>query len=176
MHLSVTKFRKEIDARLTFRYGERRTVEFAKPIRQWLETLRVGDQRLHLFLTAERLKVLQYTRDRGRKRRASTGSRTVRHTAEIKRAWTEWSSTAACKRGAGGRDYSQVTTTSRTIVPRFRRSRRMPTRTATASWKGGLKGGTGSFKGQTGLGGSYSFGSRFENASGSNPEELLAAA
>jgi osmotically inducible protein OsmC len=52
----------------------------------------------------------------------------------------------------------------------------MPTRTASASWKGGLKGGTGSFKGQTGLGGSYSFGSRFENASGSNPEELLAAA
>jgi osmotically inducible protein OsmC len=39
-----------------------------------------------------------------------------------------------------------------------------------------LKGGTGSFKGQTGLAGSYSFGSRFENAAGSNPEELLAAA
>ena len=52
----------------------------------------------------------------------------------------------------------------------------MPTRNATAQWKGGLKGGSGSFKGQTGLGGSYSFGSRFENASGSNPEELLAAA
>jgi osmotically inducible protein OsmC len=52
----------------------------------------------------------------------------------------------------------------------------MPTRTATAQWLGGLKGGKGSFKGQTGLGGSYSFGSRFENASGSNPEELLAAA
>src|SRR5437588_2001995 len=52
----------------------------------------------------------------------------------------------------------------------------MPTRTASATWKGGLKGGTGSFKGQTGLAGSYSFGSRFENASGSNPEELLAAA
>jgi osmotically inducible protein OsmC len=52
----------------------------------------------------------------------------------------------------------------------------MPTRTATAQWKGGLKGGTGSFKGQTGLGGSYSFGSRFQDAVGSNPEELLAAA
>ena len=52
----------------------------------------------------------------------------------------------------------------------------MPTRTANATWKGGLKGGTGSFKGPTGLSGSYSFGSRFENASGSNPEELLAAA
>lgn len=52
----------------------------------------------------------------------------------------------------------------------------MPTRTASATWKGGLKGGNGSFSAETGLGGSYSFGSRFENASGSNPEELLAAA
>lgn len=52
----------------------------------------------------------------------------------------------------------------------------MPTRSASAQWQGGLKGGTGSFKGQTGLGGSYSFGSRFQEASGSNPEELLAAA
>ena len=52
----------------------------------------------------------------------------------------------------------------------------MATRTASATWKGGLRGGTGSFKGQTGLSGSYSFGSRFENAQGSNPEELLAAA
>ena len=52
----------------------------------------------------------------------------------------------------------------------------MPTRTAQATWKGGLKGGTGSYKGATALGGSYSFGSRFESASGSNPEELLAAA
>jgi len=52
----------------------------------------------------------------------------------------------------------------------------MPTRTASASWKGGLRGGNGSFKGQTGLAGTYNFGSRFENAAGSNPEELLAAA
>ena len=52
----------------------------------------------------------------------------------------------------------------------------MPTRNASAQWKGGLKSGSGSFKGQTGLGGSYSFGSRFENGAGSNPEELLAAA
>lgn len=52
----------------------------------------------------------------------------------------------------------------------------MPTRRASAVWNGGLKGGNGSFKGETGLGGSYSFGSRFENAKGSNPEELLAAA
>ena len=52
----------------------------------------------------------------------------------------------------------------------------MPTRTATAQWQGGLKGGAGSFKGQTGLGGTYNFGSRFMDAAGSNPEELLAAA
>lgn len=51
----------------------------------------------------------------------------------------------------------------------------MPTRNASATWKGGLKG-TGSFEGQTGLAGQYNFSSRFENGTGSNPEELLAAA
>ena len=53
----------------------------------------------------------------------------------------------------------------------------MPTRKANAKWEGGLKTGTGSFKGESGaIDGTYSFGSRFENAKGSNPEELLAAA
>ena len=52
----------------------------------------------------------------------------------------------------------------------------MPTRKATAVWEGGLRGGRGSYRGQTDLGGKYSFGSRFETAPGSNPEELLAAA
>src|SRR6185503_3675349 len=52
----------------------------------------------------------------------------------------------------------------------------MPTRKASAVWNGGLKGGNGSFRGESGLSGAYSFGSRFENAKGSNPEELLAAA
>ena len=52
----------------------------------------------------------------------------------------------------------------------------MPTRKASATWNNGLKGGNGSFRGETGLSGNYTFGSRFENASGSNPEELLAAA
>lgn len=52
----------------------------------------------------------------------------------------------------------------------------MPTRRASAVWEGGRKG-KGSFSGESGaIGGSYSFGSRFENATGSNPEELLAAA
>ena len=51
----------------------------------------------------------------------------------------------------------------------------MPTRSATATWKGGLKG-QGEFRGQTGLAGQYNFSSRFESGSGSNPEELLAAA
>ena len=52
----------------------------------------------------------------------------------------------------------------------------MPTRKASATWNGGLKGGNGSYRGESGLSGSYSFGSRFESAGGSNPEELLAAA
>jgi osmotically inducible protein OsmC len=52
----------------------------------------------------------------------------------------------------------------------------MPTRNASAKWEGGLKGGKGSFSGQTGLSGQYNFSSRFENGAGSNPEELLAAA
>jgi osmotically inducible protein OsmC len=52
----------------------------------------------------------------------------------------------------------------------------MPTRTASAKWEGGLKGGKGSFSGQTGLAGQYNFSSRFEEGPGSNPEELLAAA
>jgi osmotically inducible protein OsmC len=52
----------------------------------------------------------------------------------------------------------------------------MPTRSASAKWEGGLKGGRGTFSGETGLGGQYSFSSRFESGTGSNPEELLAAA
>ena len=52
----------------------------------------------------------------------------------------------------------------------------MPTRNASAKWEGGLKGGKGTYSGQTGLGGQYNFSSRFEEGTGSNPEELLAAA
>ena len=52
----------------------------------------------------------------------------------------------------------------------------MPIRNSSARWEGGLKSGKGTFKGETGLGGAYSFSSRFENGAGSNPEELLAAA
>jgi osmotically inducible protein OsmC len=52
----------------------------------------------------------------------------------------------------------------------------MPTRKSSAQWEGGLKGGKGSFKAESGLSGAFSFGSRFENAKQSNPEELLAAA
>jgi len=53
----------------------------------------------------------------------------------------------------------------------------MPVRNAQAAWEGGLKGG----KGTMGLGsgayeGAYSFGSRFEEAGGTNPEELIGAA
>ena len=53
----------------------------------------------------------------------------------------------------------------------------MPTRRSSAVWEGGLKDGNGSYKvGSGAVGGVYSFGSRFEEESGSNPEELLAAA
>jgi lipoyl-dependent peroxiredoxin len=53
----------------------------------------------------------------------------------------------------------------------------MPNRKASAVWEGGLKGGAGTFKGQGGgIEGRYNFSSRFEEGTGSNPEELLAAA
>ena len=53
----------------------------------------------------------------------------------------------------------------------------MPTRNATAAWEGGLQGGKGRFDGESGaIGAAYSFGSRFGDAGGTNPEELLAAA
>jgi lipoyl-dependent peroxiredoxin len=53
----------------------------------------------------------------------------------------------------------------------------MPTRKAGAIWEGGLKTGRGRFSGtEGGVSGPYTFGSRFEEGAGSNPEELLAAA
>jgi osmotically inducible protein OsmC len=53
----------------------------------------------------------------------------------------------------------------------------MPTRRSSARWEGGLKGGKGTFSGESGaIGGQYNFSSRFEEGVGSNPEELLAAA
>lgn len=53
----------------------------------------------------------------------------------------------------------------------------MPARTSTAVWKGDLQGGNGSVKlGSGAYEGAYSFKSRFEDGSGTNPEELLGAA
>jgi osmotically inducible protein OsmC len=50
-------------------------------------------------------------------------------------------------------------------------------RTADARWEGDLKAGSGHLKvGSGAFEGPYSFGTRFENAKGTNPEELLAAA
>src|SRR5436190_1119499 len=52
----------------------------------------------------------------------------------------------------------------------------MPTRNASATWTGDLKSGNGAFEGSSGaLKGNYSFGTRFENAPGTNPEELIGA-
>jgi osmotically inducible protein OsmC len=53
----------------------------------------------------------------------------------------------------------------------------MPQRKGSAEWKGGLKGGRGSLAlGSGAFEGRYSFGSRFEEGAGTNPEELIGAA
>ena len=53
----------------------------------------------------------------------------------------------------------------------------MPTRTADAEWTGGLKDGKGTMAFASGAyEGQYSFSSRFEEGTGTNPEELIAAA
>jgi osmotically inducible protein OsmC len=50
-------------------------------------------------------------------------------------------------------------------------------RSAEAEWKGNLKDGKGTMKlGSGAFEGAYSFQSRFENGTGTNPEELIAAA
>jgi osmotically inducible protein OsmC len=53
----------------------------------------------------------------------------------------------------------------------------MPVRKANAVWEGSLKEGQGTMKlGSGAFEGRYSFGSRFEEAAGTNPEELIGAA
>jgi lipoyl-dependent peroxiredoxin len=53
----------------------------------------------------------------------------------------------------------------------------MPQRIAEAHWNGDLRSGSGHMKfGGGAFDGAYSFSSRFENGSGTNPEELIAAA
>lgn len=53
----------------------------------------------------------------------------------------------------------------------------MPARTAQAVWNGDLKSGNGRMKlGSGAWEGAYSFSSRFEEGTGSNPEELIGAA
>lgn len=53
----------------------------------------------------------------------------------------------------------------------------MPVRTAEAVWKGSLQDGSGTMKMASGAyEGQYSFSSRFEEGTGTNPEELIAAA
>lgn len=53
----------------------------------------------------------------------------------------------------------------------------MPTRHASATWEGGLRGGKGTFAGESGtIGGKFDFVKRFGDEKGSNPEEMLAAA
>ena len=65
----------------------------------------------------------------------------------------------------------------RAIITNEQTGSEMPTRKSSAKWEGGLKGGKGTFKGESGaISGQYNFSSRFEEGAGSNPEELLAAA
>ena len=53
----------------------------------------------------------------------------------------------------------------------------MPTRSAKARWEGNLKNGNGFLKlGSRAFEGIYSFDSRFESGTGTNPEELIGAA
>lgn len=53
----------------------------------------------------------------------------------------------------------------------------MPVRNAEAVWNGDLKGGEGTMKfGSGAYEGAYSFASRFEEGTGTNPEELIGAA
>jgi osmotically inducible protein OsmC len=53
----------------------------------------------------------------------------------------------------------------------------MPTRTSSALWAGNLRDGSGTMKlGSGAFEGAYSFKSRFESGTGTNPEELIAAA
>jgi len=54
----------------------------------------------------------------------------------------------------------------------------MPTRRASAQWEGGLKGGRGTVSTESGsvAGQPYNFSGRFESGTGTNPEELVAAA
>ena len=53
----------------------------------------------------------------------------------------------------------------------------MPVRTASAKWNGNLFDGNGSMRMESGAWeGPYSFGSRFQEEQGTNPEELIAAA
>ncbi len=53
----------------------------------------------------------------------------------------------------------------------------MPARTSEAVWQGDLKTGAGTMKlGSGAFEGAYSFASRFESGTGTNPEELIAAA
>lgn len=53
----------------------------------------------------------------------------------------------------------------------------MRTSNAEATWQGGLKNGKGNFRAESGaFEAGYSFGTRFGDTKGSNPEELIAAA
>src|SRR3954470_18247776 len=68
---------------------------------------------------------------------------------------------------------------SRVLVPRANRRQEaaMAVRTSIAKWEGALKDGHGTMSlGSGAFEGQYSFSSRFEEGTGTNPEELIGAA
>jgi osmotically inducible protein OsmC len=63
------------------------------------------------------------------------------------------------------------------MIEAYKEERTMITRNASAVWEGNLKQGNGSMKlGSGAFEGQFSFSSRFENGTGTNPEELIGAA
>jgi lipoyl-dependent peroxiredoxin len=89
------------------------------------------------------------------------------------------------RRFAAGKDYfhterarkPESCALSLAIFPKLEKHSRMATRTGSAVWEGTLKSGKGNMKlGSGAFEGQYSFSSRFENGSGTNPEELIGAA
>src|SRR6202012_4927452 len=114
----------------TFGDREVAAIERAEFFRKWLELLGGMDEGLHFLFSPHRLKARQHARNG---RRKGTRGRRVAHV---------WDSSEPFSR-------RQVIHTHETEISQ------MPTRSASAKWEGGLKGGKGSFSGQTGLGGQY---------------------
>src|SRR5688572_4822542 len=119
IHLPIDHLGNDVDTGLALGHVELATVEIPESLRQRLELLRVGNERLHLFLASHRAELAKHAVDGGRNRRVSHRPGT----------------NVASRREAEGNS-------------QYRRGRRMPTRRSSARWEGGLKGGKGTFQGE----------------------------